>query len=119
MSFLLDPPLLVATGAAIERLVDDERTADRLGRLTLATYFGVSVPLWLDSDARPLELFWKPFGSDGARDFMINSGVCHLPVPGRLRARHHLAAAAIFATYPLFLAAGRRLGRRRAPVVRP
>lgn len=112
MSFLLDPPLLVATGAAIERITDDEKTADRLSWLTIGTYYAVSVPLWLDSDAKPLELFWKPLGSKGPRDFMVNSGVLDLPVPEKPTAKHHLAAAAILATYPLFLWAGRKLGRR-------
>lgn len=111
MSFLLDPPLLLATGAALEHLADDD-TADRLETLTTAVFYGVSVPLWLDSDARPLRLFWRPFGSEGGRDFMINSGVLDLPVPERPTARHHLLAAGIFATYPLFLRLGRVLGRR-------
>jgi hypothetical protein len=114
MSFLLDPPLLFATGAAIERLVEDESTADRLAGITIAGYLGVSVPLWLDSGARPLQLIWRPFGSEGARDFMVNSGLLHLPTPRRAEARHHLMAAVVFATYPLALALGRRWGRRWA-----
>lgn len=117
MSFLLDPPLLVASGAVVEQLTEDGPTADRLARLTTGAFLGVSVPLWLDRDVKPLELFWRPFGSDGGRDFMVNSGVLDLPVPDRPRARHHLAAAAVFATYPLFLRLGRALGRRwRRPV---
>jgi hypothetical protein len=122
MSFLLDPPLLVATGAAIEHFAPDERTADRLAGVTMATFLGVSVPLWLDSRARPLEVIWQPFGSSGPRDFMVNSGVLDLPVPKPAGAREHLMAAAVFATYPLALHLGRRLVRRRrglTPAARP
>lgn len=114
MSFLLDPPLLVAAGVAIEGVTNDEAVADRLARATLGTFLGVSVPLWLDARARPLELIWRPFGSDGPRDFMVNSGVLRLPTPTRADARHHLMAAAVFATYPLALGIGRRWGRRLA-----
>lgn len=114
MSFLLDPPLLVASGVAIERVASDEGTADRLAGVTMAAFLGVSVPLWLDSPARPLRLLWRPFGSAGPRDFMVNSGVLDLPVPRRPGPRQHLLAAAVFATYPLALHLGRRWGRRLA-----
>ena len=113
MSFLLDPPLLVASGAAIEAVTDDEHAADRLAAATMAGFMAASIPLWLDKDWKVLEAFWRPFGSDGPRDFMINSGVLSLPVPRKAEPRHHLAAAAIFLTYPMFLRAGRRLVRRR------
>lgn len=112
MSFLLDPGLLVAGGAAIERLVDDEGTADRLAATALTGVLAVSVSLWRDDDRALLRPIWRPFGSRGPRDFMVNSGVLDLPVPRRPGRREHLTAAALFATYPLFLALGRRLGRR-------
>lgn len=114
MSFLLDPPLLLASGLAIERLAPDEATADRLAAGTLTLFLGVSVPLWRDVRSPVLAPVWRPFSSDGPRDFMVNSGVLSLPVPRRPRPRHHLAAAAVFATYPLALALGRRLARRVA-----
>jgi hypothetical protein len=112
MSFLLDPPLLLAGGVAIGRLVADERTADRLASGTLAVFLGASVPLWRDVRWPILEPVWRPFSDEGPRDFMVNSGVFALPVPRRPAPRHHLAAAAVFATYPLALFLGRRLGRR-------
>jgi hypothetical protein len=112
MSFLLDPPLLLASGMAIERLAADERTADCLAAGTLSVFLGVSVPLWNDVRSPVLDPIWRPFPSAGPRDFMVNSGVLSLPVPRRPELRHHLAAAAVFATYPLALALGRRLGRR-------
>jgi hypothetical protein len=112
MSFLLDPPLLVAAGMAIERLIDDEEVADRAAVATLTGFLGVSVPLWLDVRAPALRPIWRPFGTAGPREFMVTSGVLRLPVPERVGLRHHLLAAAAFATYPLALALGRRLGRR-------
>ena len=112
MSFLLDPPLLVASGAVIERLAADERTADRLAGVTVTGFLGVSTCLWNDLDSALLEPIWTPFGSSSPRDFMINSGILDLRVPKRPSTRDHLLAAAIFATYPLFLGLGRRLGRR-------
>lgn len=108
MSFLLDPALLVAGGVAIERVVPDEhrRTAEVA---TLATFIGVTGALY--ANAPGLGVFWKPFGSRGGRDFVLNSGVFHFDsdAPG---AGTHLVAAAILATYPLWLRFGRRLGRR-------
>lgn len=115
MSFLLDPALLVASGAAIERLAGDQRTADRLAGATLTGFLAVSGTLWSDTDVPALRPLWRPFGSRGPRDFMVNSGLLRVPVPRRASARHHLAAAAIFATYPAFLTLGRRLARHRAP----
>jgi hypothetical protein len=112
MSFLLDPPLLVAAGVAIERLVDDGEVADRAALATLTGFLGVSVPLWLDARTPVLRPIWRPFGTSGPREFMVTSGVLPLSVPERLRPRHHLIAATVFATYPLALALGRRLGRR-------
>lgn len=112
MSFLLDPPLLVASGAAIERVASDARTADRLAGVTLVGFLGVSTCLWNDVGSPALEPIWKPFGSASPRAFMINSGMLDLPVPSRPTRRDHLAAAAVFATYPLFLGLGRRVGRR-------
>ncbi|GIU84971.1 MAG: hypothetical protein KatS3mg008_1746 [Acidimicrobiales bacterium] len=109
MSFLLDPPLLVATGATIERKVADERTRKMLDRLVLGTFIGVSSALYLDLPG--LGFIWRPLRARSGRDWMLNSGVFRFeyrdPPPTT-----HLVAAAIFATYPLWLALGHRLGRR-------
>ncbi len=109
MSFLLDPPLLMATGAAIERLSPDERVARTASRAAVAVVVGTSVALYLDAPG--LGLIWKPFRAKSGRDFMLNSGVTRFsyrePSP-----RTHLLAAALFAVYPLWLRAGRRVARR-------
>lgn len=109
MSFLLDPPLLVGTGIAIERAVpeEDRDVAEVVG---LAVFLGFSVALY--NDVPGLGFFWKPFRAKGGRDFMINSGVLRCDVDS-VGWKTHAVAAALFATYPLFLKLGRRLGRPR------
>ncbi|MDZ7732925.1 MAG: hypothetical protein U5R31_07220 [Acidimicrobiia bacterium] len=109
MSFLIDPPLLVGAGAMIERAVPPERR-DLASASVVGTFVGVSVGLYLDVPG--LGAIWRPFGSAGGRDFMLNSGVLGIDHT-RAGAPTHAAAAAIFATYPLWLALGRRLARRR------
>lgn len=109
MSFLLDPPILLAAGAAIERLSPDERVARTASRAAVAVVVGTSVALYLDAPG--LGLIWRPFGSKSGRDFMLNSGVTRFSYR-RPPARTHALAAALFAVYPLWLRAGRRAARR-------
>jgi hypothetical protein len=109
MSFLLDPPLLALSGAVIERAAPDPRTADRLAAATLATFLAGSLALY--ANAPGLRFLWGPFGARDGREFMLTSGLA----PARheaMRRRHHAGALAVFALYPLALAAGRRAGRR-------
>lgn len=108
MSFLLDPPLLVAAGAAIERGVADERDARAAERATVGIFVGVSLALY--ANVPGLGAFWKPFGARSGREFMLTSGLA--PVDeARLRPWQHVAALSVFATYPLWLALGRRAAR--------
>ncbi|MGH2755072.1 MAG: hypothetical protein ACRDLB_11640 [Actinomycetota bacterium] len=109
MSFLIDPPLLVASGAAIERVADDDAAAARLEMLTIAGFLATSISLYLNAS-------WTRWiatmcGADSGRDWMINSGVFDMEHQ-KVGRRTHLASAAIFATYPLWLRLGRRLGSR-------
>lgn len=113
MSFLLDPPLLAAAGFAIERTCGRRGCGDAASAGTLGTFWAVSGALWADVEARPLRLLWSTMGSADGRDFMVNSGVLSLSVPRPARGRHHAAAVALFATYPLALWLGRRLARSR------
>ncbi len=111
MSFLLDPGLLVASGVAIERLVPEEhRGAAELA--TIATFVGVTGALY--ANAPGLGVFWKPFGSRGGRDFVLNSGVFGFEAD-EPELGTHLVAGAILVTYPFWLRLGRRLGRRSGP----
>jgi hypothetical protein len=110
MSFVLDPPLLVASGAAIERLGVDEATARRLGMGTAATFVGVSVALY--ANAPGLRAIWGPFGARSGREFMLTSGLARVDERAITPARH-AAALSLFAAYPLWLALGRAFARRR------
>lgn len=111
MSFLLDPPLLVVAGAAIERLVPDEIDARRAGRATVAVFVGVSVLLYARAPVPGLRRLWSPFGATDGRDFMLGSGIVSF-ADHDAGPRTHALAAAIFASYPAWLTAGRRLARR-------
>ena len=108
MSFVIDPPLLVASGAAIERLGVDEAQARRLRAGTLATFIGVSLALY--ANAPGLRAIWGPFGARSGREFMLTSGLARVDERAMTPARH-AAALSLFATYPLWLRLGRALGR--------
>lgn len=49
MSFVLDPPSLVASGAAVEPAVDGERARGRAIRATVAPFAGVSTLLYANA----------------------------------------------------------------------
>lgn len=117
MSFLVDPPLLVGSGMAIEAVAPDERAARRLEAGVLALFLVTSVSLYCN--ARWTHWIARLCRADNGRDWMLNSGVFHFD-HRRSGPPTHAAAAAIFATYPLWLRMGRRLGERvvgRAPAV--
>lgn len=118
MSFLLDPPLLIASGIAIEKVLPEDQR-DQAEMAVDTVFLGISTLLYTKAPVPGLGLFWKPFRSANSRDFMLNSGVFHFRYesPGW---RTHTAAIATFATYPLWLKLGRRIGQRlvasKAPV---
>lgn len=111
MTLLIDPPLLVSAGAVINRLAPDRRRARRLEGLTLAGFLGVGVPLYCN--ASWIDWFRRPFPAESGRDFMLNSLIFDFehrrPGPAV-----HAVAAGVFATYPLWLRLGSRLGRPTA-----
>lgn len=111
MSFLLDPPLLVAAGAVIERAVPGEEAARTAGAVTVGTFIGVSTLLYLRAPVPGLSWLYRPFGARDGRDFMLGSGVRSF-AGHEAGPRTHALAAAIFATYPGWLWLGRRLARR-------
>jgi len=106
LSFLIDPPLLVATGAA----AGDRVPLKRLAPPVLAVFWGTGAAFYRDA------AWTKPFmrflpGRDG-RDFMWTTGV--LPITHakkRERAKWDKRAVAMFATYPFFLWLGTRATR--------
>jgi hypothetical protein len=109
MSFVLDPPLLVASGAAIERLGVDEATARALSAVSVGTFVGVSLALY--ANAPGLRAIWGPFGARSGREFMLTSGLARVD-ERRITPARHAAALSLFAAYPLWLALGRALARR-------
>ena len=107
MSFLLDPPLLLASGVLIERRLPADRR-DVAEAAILGVFFGGSFGLY--NNVPGLGVLWRPFRAQNGRDFMWNSGVFSV---NTVEARWplHAAAGVIFATYPFFIKLGRRLGR--------
>ena len=108
MSFLVDPPLLVLSGAAIERLAPDEPTKSGASAAVLGTFFVTSGALY--ANAGWIRWFWRACRAETGRDWMLNSGVFRID-HRRVGWPTHLLSAAIFATYPGWLRLGRRLVR--------
>lgn len=109
MSFLLDPPLLVASGAAVEAAAgNDKVTARRLRRGVVALFVGVSLALY--ANVPGLERIWRPFGARSGREFMLTSGLARVD-ERRIEPRQHAAALALFALYPLWVRLGGALVR--------
>ena len=108
MSFLIDPPLLVASGAAIEAVGRDEEAARRGQAAVAALFIGVSVALY--ANAPGLARIWRPFGSRSGREFMLTSGLAQVD-ERRISARQHAAALSLFALYPLWARLGGALVR--------
>ncbi len=111
MSFLADPPLLVGTGIAIEATVPNRRIARLLEAGVLTVFLGTSISLYLNLPWT--RRFWELFRAKSGRDFMWNSGVLRLDYDNPSAGTHAMAAA-LFATYPLWLRLGRKLGSRLA-----
>jgi hypothetical protein len=109
MSFLLDPPLLAASGAAIERadMAPEQARRARVG--TVAAFVGVSLALY--ANAPGLGRIWRPFGARSGREFMLGSGLARVD-ERRMGPARHGAALALFALYPLWLELGARAVRR-------
>jgi hypothetical protein len=107
MSFLIDPAWLYANGRAIAAVSEGEQAA-ALGAATMAVFWGVSVPLYLDHAwTRPI---WRACRAASGRDWMLNSGVLRFDHE-RPSKTTHAVAAAIFATYPVWLYLGYRRSR--------
>lgn len=109
VTLLIDPPLLLATGAAIERLVEDEAIRRRLEMAATATVAAAGIGFYCN--ARWTRPFWPLLRIDSGRDWMLNSWILPLDDRGGSPALHVVAAVA-FATYPVWTRLGRRLGHR-------
>lgn len=110
MSFLLDPPLLVACGAATEAVAaGDERLARRLRTLTVAGFVGVSLALY--ANVRAVSEPWPTLGARSGREFMLTSGLARID-ERRITPAQHAAALSLFALYPLWFELGRAIAGR-------
>ena len=109
MSFVIDPPLLVASGAAIEAVAgEDEATARRLRGAVVALFAAVSLALY--ANAPGLGRLWRPFGSRSGREFMLTSGLAHVD-ERRIAPAQHAGALSLFLLYPLWVRLGSALVR--------
>lgn len=109
MSFLLDPPALVVSGAVAAGAGVPPHVRRLLRRGTVAVFVGTSAALYLNAAwTRPLV---RLFRARSGRDWMINSGVTRFEHE-RPRRIVHLAAVAMFATYPRWYRLGERFGSR-------
>lgn len=112
MSFLIDPPLLYASGRSYRHATREQPASGgrdaAAGVAFMAVFWGVSIGLYLDQGwTRPV---WRLCRAESGRDWMLNSGVTRIDWRAA-DTRTHAVAAAIFATYPLWLWLGMR-GRR-------
>ncbi len=110
MSFLIDPPLLVASGAAAELASEGDEVKARRLRGGLVGLF-VAVSLALYANAPGLGLIWRPFGARSGREFMLTSGLARVD-ERRISPRRHAAALSLFALYPLWARLGSALVRQ-------
>jgi hypothetical protein len=109
MSFAIDPPLLVASGAAIEAAVgEDEVPARRLRGGVVALFVLVSMALY--ANAPGLGRLWRPFGSRSGREFMLTSGLARID-ERRISGGRHAAALSLFLLYPFWVRLGGTLIR--------
>jgi len=133
-SFVLDPVLLLLIGIIIvfvstrllARLINARILVPALAVLTIAIFYAGSLSLyfnlpqadWLHRFAALLPLIRE---SPSGFNFMISSGLLNFPylVPEEAPFTMHLFAGFFFATYPLWLYLGLRLGYRLMPQVTP
>ena len=110
MSFLIDPPWLYANGRAYSALGGPPgRPAAALGAATMATFYAVSIGLYLNQ--RWTEPVWRACRAEDGRDWMLNSGVFGFDHRSA-GPRTHAISALLFASYPFWLWKGYKDGRR-------
>jgi hypothetical protein len=108
MSFLIDPPLLYASGRAYAHATSDDPNPVRdaaIAAATMALFWGVSISLY--QNRRWTKPIWSLCRAKSGRDWMLNSGVLHLEHERSGKVTNAVSAA-IFATYPYWLWLGLR-----------
>jgi hypothetical protein len=110
MSFLLDPPLLFASGAVTEIVAaGEERLVRASRRVAVAGFVGVSLALY--GNVRAVSDRWPMFGARSGREFMLTSGLARID-EHRLTRVQHVASLSMFALYPLWFELGRAIAKR-------
>ena len=113
MSFLIDPPWLIANGIAIEMLAPTETAADMAEVAVLGVFLGTSISLYMDAAwTKPIVKICR---AQSGRDWMLNSGVFKFDYENPTDLTHS-ASAMIFATYPFWIRLGRRMARPFSPL---
>lgn len=108
MSFLADPPMLVACGAASQLLPSEgQRKAARVA--VLGIFLGTSISLY--ANGRSTRWLARLCRAESGRDWMLNSGVTRFEHEQPPVAVHALAVA-LFAAYPWWYRLGVHLGAR-------
>ena len=106
MSFLVDPPILYASGRISAQL--GRRSGPLVAAVIVATALGVGVACYLEQPrARPL---WRAFDWRSGREFMWAFPVARAEPPRQAWA--DALAGLIFASYPGWVALGYARGRR-------
>jgi hypothetical protein len=104
MSFLLDPPLLFASGAVVGRFVPTGSRRRRIALAVLGLFYAVSGLLYLD-----VLPWWDGRRWTRGSTFMLNSG---LNTRLKRTAGVDVLAVVLFAAYPLWVWLGLATGRR-------
>ncbi|MFC6941318.1 hypothetical protein ACFQE8_15325 [Salinirubellus sp. GCM10025818] len=104
MSFLLDPPVLFASGLCLGRFVPEGSRRRRISLAVVGLFWGVSGLLYLD-----VLPWWDGSRLTRGSGWMLNSG---LNTRLTRRAGHDVLAILLFAAYPLWMWFGMRLGRQ-------
>lgn len=116
-SFLIDGPWLASLGwmygKATSRFIKDDQKRNKVRKFlsftTIGSFYVTSVSLYFNLGWT--QWIWEMCRAESGRDWMINSGVFHFDHQN-VSPKGHAAAAAIFATYPLWLKVGYRLADR-------
>jgi len=109
MSFLLDPPLLAASGAVTGAALPDGRPQQIAGAVTVGAFIGGSLALYMN--VPQIVNRWPLFGSRSGREFMITSGIARIN-ERKITKAQHAGALSLFALYPLWFELGRRVVKR-------
>lgn len=109
MTLLVDPALLFSSGYVLGRRAASERAGQRAGALLSGVVLATSVATFRDVEfMRPV---WTRLGGRSGRELILNSWVLRFD-PDRRSTARAVVLTGLFASYPLWTAAGVRRGHR-------